>query len=302
VLRAILVPLFAVLVLAGAATAAGNSRVAAAQHALREKGVYAGSIDGVVGPETTDALRRFQASIGLPADGALGPPTRKALGLVELGARLLAYGAEGSDVLQLQFMLAWQGFPSGMFDGKLNDHVDRALRKFQESAGLVPDGIAGPATLRALRKPPPSSPLTLAWPLDGQPTDIFGPRGIRFHSGIDIPAAAGTPVAAAKGGRVAYADFLPGGWGLLVSIDHGSGVRTLYAHLSRIDVKVGQRVEAGQPIAVVGATGHSTGPHLHFEVRLRGAAVDPLKALEVRATGPTTGSRTRTSPAPRLRR
>jgi murein DD-endopeptidase MepM/ murein hydrolase activator NlpD len=91
---------------------------------------------------------------------------------------------------------------------------------------------------------------------------------------------------AAGAGRVAYADFLPGGWGLLVSIDHGSGVRTLYAHLSRIDVKLGQRVAAGQPIAVVGTTGHSTGPHLHFEVRLRGAAVDPLIALEPRTPLP----------------
>ncbi len=279
-LRAILAPLLAALVLTSVATAAGNSRVAAAQHALREKGVYAGAIDGVAGPETTDALRRFQTSVGLAPDGMLSPETRRALRLVDLGARLLALGAEGSDVLQLQFVLAWHGFPSGSFDGKFNDHVDKALRRFQEWAELDVDGIAGPATLAALRLPAPRSPLTLAWPIEAPPSDLFGPRGVRFHSGIDIPAATGTIVGAAHAGRVAYADFLPGGWGLLVSVDHGSGVRTLYAHLSQIDVKVGERVSAGEQVGVVGATGHATGPHLHFEVRLRGAAVDPLTALE----------------------
>jgi murein DD-endopeptidase MepM/ murein hydrolase activator NlpD len=72
---------------------------------------------------------------------------------------------------------------------------------------------------------------------------------------------------------------MPGGWGYLVSIAHGNGVRTMYAHLSRIDVRVGARVGAGHQIGLVGSTGHSTGPHLHFEVRVRGAAVDPLPAF-----------------------
>jgi murein DD-endopeptidase MepM/ murein hydrolase activator NlpD len=70
-----------------------------------------------------------------------------------------------------------------------------------------------------------------------------------------------------------------GGWGKLVVVKHGAGVRTFYAHLSRIDVKLGQRVSTGAGVGLVGATGQATGPHLHFEVLVQGAAVDPLTAL-----------------------
>ena len=76
-----------------------------------------------------------------------------------------------------------------------------------------------------------------------------------------------------------YAGFLAGGWGLLVTVAHTGGVRTLYAHLSRIDVRVGEAVQAGFQVGLVGATGDATGPHLHLEVRVRGAAVDPVPAL-----------------------
>ena len=85
-------------------------------------------------------------------------------------------------------------------------------------------------------------------------------------------------MAAAAAGRVVWAAWRDG-WGRLVVLAHRRGVRTLYAHLSRIDVRLRQRVAAGSPIGLVGATGEATGPHLHFEVRLRGAAVDPLTAL-----------------------
>ena len=142
------------------------------------------------------------------------------------------------------------------------------------------DGIAGPATLGALTADPPAVPLPLAWPLT-QPIlgDRFGSRGDRFHSGLDLPAPAGTPVYAARAGQVAYAGWRAGGWGFLVTIGHGSGERTMYAHLSRIDVRIGVWVAQGVRVGAVGATGHATGPHLHFEVRVRGAAVDPLRAL-----------------------
>jgi murein DD-endopeptidase MepM/ murein hydrolase activator NlpD len=109
-------------------------------------------------------------------------------------------------------------------------------------------------------------------------TDVFGPRGNRFHTGIDYPASRGTPVAAAGSGRVSYAGWSPT-WGYLVTVAHAAGVRTMYAHLSRIGVRLGERVEVGERIGLVGSSGHATGPHLHFEVRLRGAAVDPLRAL-----------------------
>jgi murein DD-endopeptidase MepM/ murein hydrolase activator NlpD len=83
----------------------------------------------------------------------------------------------------------------------------------------------------------------------------------------------------AAAGRVTFAGVSSGGWGRLVTIAHTRGTRTLYAHLSTVAVHVGQRVQAGQRIGRVGASGRASGPHLHFEVQVRGAAVDPLPAL-----------------------
>jgi murein DD-endopeptidase MepM/ murein hydrolase activator NlpD len=196
-----------------------------------------------------------------------------------LGSRPLAPGARGWDVAALQFLLAWHGFPSATIDGGLGVHTERALRRFQRWAGLVPDGVAGPSTLAALRRSPARCPIALAWPVDAPVGDPFGPRGNRFHAGIDLEAPLGTEVGAAAGGRVTYAGRLAGGWGKLVVVAHRDGVRTMYAHLSRVAVLVGQRVSAGTILGAVGATGDATGPHLHFEVRLRGAAVDPLGGL-----------------------
>jgi len=108
--------------------------------------------------------------------------------------------------------------------------------------------------------------------------DRFGPRGETWHSGIDLPAPMGTPVYAARSGQVVWAGWR-GQWGFLVTVAHGRGERTMYAHLSRIDVRVGVWIGLGVRVGLVGASGHATGPHLHFEVRVRAAAVDPLRAL-----------------------
>jgi murein DD-endopeptidase MepM/ murein hydrolase activator NlpD len=116
-------------------------------------------------------------------------------------------------------------------------------------------------------------------PLQTAFTDGFGPRGNRFHTGLDFPAATGTPVTAAAPGRVVWSGPMAGGWGNVVMIAHGGGVETLYAHLSRASAAVGARVPAGRTVGRVGSTGDATGPHVHFEVRLRGAAVDPLTGL-----------------------
>jgi peptidoglycan hydrolase-like protein with peptidoglycan-binding domain len=273
------------LALAGSATAAstGTSDVAALQVGLRAHRVYRGPVDGVLGPATTAAVRRFQRRVGLHADGIVGPRTRAALGRYArhvLGDRTLAPAAAGWDVAQLQFALAWHGFPSGPFDGRFGARTARAVRRFERWRRLPEDGRAGAAVVAALRSPLPSCPIALAWPL-AVPIlgDPFGPRGVRFHTGIDLLADAGTPVAAAAAGRVTYAGALPGGWGQLVTLAHGDGVRSMYAHLSRVDVRVGQRIEVADRIGLVGATGDATGPHLHFEVRVRDAAVDPLPAL-----------------------
>ncbi len=270
------------LTLAPPAFGSRNAGIAALQVALRARGLYGGTIDGVRGPLTTRAVRRFQVRAGLPADGSTGPAVRRALGRYGrhlLGSRPLARGSTGWDVAALQFELAWHGFPSGAFDGGLGAHTERALRRFQRWAGLPPDGVAGAVTIAALRRPLPVSPLPLAWPLEGAVGDGFGPRGNRFHSGIDIPAATGTAVHAAAPGRVVSAGFAGGGWGKLVVVSHSDGVQSLYAHLSAVAVRRGESVLAGARVGLVGATGEASGPHLHFEVRLRGAAVDPRSAL-----------------------
>jgi murein DD-endopeptidase MepM/ murein hydrolase activator NlpD len=100
-------------------------------------------------------------------------------------------------------------------------------------------------------------------------------RTTRFHSGIDIGAPYGAPIYAAEAGKVILASYYDG-YGNCIIIDHGDGVSTLYAHCSSIIVKVGQYVSKGQIIGYVGSTGNSTGPHLHFEVRINGNPVNPL--------------------------
>ena len=116
------------------------------------------------------------------------------------------------------------------------------------------------------------------WPVNGVLTSGFGWRWGRMHEGIDISCPSGTPVAAAAGGTVIYAGWM-GGYGNLVVIDHGGGIATAYGHNTSVAVGTGQAVGQGQVIAYSGSTGHSTGPHVHFEVRINGAPVDPLGYL-----------------------
>ena len=120
------------------------------------------------------------------------------------------------------------------------------------------------------------------WPVNGVMTSPYGVRlrgwSPDMHEGVDVAAPAGTPVRAMKSGRVEHAGSW-GGYGLSVMIAHGTNVRTLYAHLSRIDVSEGQRVDGGQQIGAVGQTGSATGPHLHFEVWRWGRAEDPVPLL-----------------------
>jgi len=261
---------------------ASDPGVAALQVGLHSRGLYRGPIDGITGPATQRAIRKLQKRARLEVDGVVGPKTRRALGRFarhRLGQRQLRLGNAGWDVASLQFRLAEHGFPSGSFDGIFGPHIHRALRRFQEWAGLKPDGVAGPATLAALRRAAPTIPLPLSWPLIahviGSP---FGPRGERWHTGIDLPAPLGTPVYSARAGEVVWAGWR-GDYGFLVTVAHGHGVRSMYAHLSRIDVRVGVWIGEGVRVGLVGATGDATGPHLHFEVRMRGAAADPLGAL-----------------------
>jgi Peptidase family M23/Putative peptidoglycan binding domain len=270
------------LVFAPSAHAAGRPAVAALQVTLRHHHVYRGPVDGIAGEATTTAVMRFQRLHGLTPDGVAGPKTRRAFGRFAkhvLGSRTLAPGMIGWDVAELQFALAWHGFPNDTIDGGFGRHLERALIKFQRWAHLAPDGVAGPGTFRALRTPLPRCPFALAWPLRAPIGSPFGPRGTAFHPGIDLPAPLGTPVGAAAPGRVIFAALDWGGYGNLVEVAHGRGVVSMYGHLSAFSVRVGQFVSTGTRVGRVGSSGEATGPHLHFEVRVRGAAVDPVPAF-----------------------
>jgi murein DD-endopeptidase MepM/ murein hydrolase activator NlpD len=120
--------------------------------------------------------------------------------------------------------------------------------------------------------------LRLAWPLRGVVYARFGKRGNEVHDGIDLAAPAGTPVRTAAHGRVLFAAEQRG-YGLLLIIEHEAGLVTLYAHNEALKVKEGQKVEDGEVVATVGESGHTTGPHLHFEVRVNGIPVDPMLYL-----------------------
>jgi murein DD-endopeptidase MepM/ murein hydrolase activator NlpD len=131
----------------------------------------------------------------------------------------------------------------------------------------------------------PSAAESLELPVTGRVTSGYGVRRDPFtgvpanHLGLDVGAPEGTPIRAPAGG-VVLAAGPKGGYGNAVEIDHGDGLVTLYGHASELLVSPGQTVEPGQAIATVGSTGRSTGPHLHFEVRVAGRPVDPSVALK----------------------
>ncbi len=138
---------------------------------------------------------------------------------------------------------------------------------------------------------PPPGPLDHGaprWPVQGSISSEFGWRthpihgDRRFHQGLDVAAEQGTPIACSLPGRVVTSEFQEG-YGNLVVVDHGRGISTLYAHNRKNLVRTGDWVQAGDPVAQVGSTGMSTGPHLHFEVRRHGRALNPARFL---GTGP----------------
>jgi murein DD-endopeptidase MepM/ murein hydrolase activator NlpD len=165
-----------------------------------------------------------------------------------------------------------------------NVHVDKAdaiedLRSLQAESAAIAARIrsAQSSSIVPTATGEPSA-AGLIWPVHGVFTSGFGWRWGRMHEGIDLAVGTGTPVVAAAAGTVILAGWL-GGYGNLVVIDHGNGMSTAYGHNSSVTVGVGQYVAQGQLVAYSGNTGHSTGPHLHFEVRINGTAVDPLGYL-----------------------
>jgi murein DD-endopeptidase MepM/ murein hydrolase activator NlpD len=134
------------------------------------------------------------------------------------------------------------------------------------------------------KSPPTVKPRQgfLIWPTKGTLTSGFGMRNGHKHEGIDIAGPTGTPVHAAAEGDVAFSGWGPTGYGKMVIIKHQHHLTTLYAHNSKLLVKKGSRVKQGQKISLIGSTGRSTGPHLHFEVRNDTHPKNPIKYLPLR--------------------
>jgi murein DD-endopeptidase MepM/ murein hydrolase activator NlpD len=196
-------------------------------------------------------------------------------------------GQRGWDVAGLQFLLGRRGYSPGGVDGGFGSATQTALMNFQRAAGLTVDGLAGSATLSALRRRSggptrtPGGPVRFYRPVPGPIGDRFGaPReNGRKHSGIDFPVAYGTLIKAAGVGTTVFAGYNTGGYGNLVVVQHRLGYTTWYAHMSRVTSWIGERVQGGTRLGYVGSTGHSTGPHLHFEVRLNNVPIDPVPYL-----------------------
>ncbi|MFW9259014.1 peptidoglycan DD-metalloendopeptidase family protein [Nostoc sp. CALU 546] len=137
-----------------------------------------------------------------------------------------------------------------------------------------------PRPIDELTPPPSSSTIAYTWPAKGTLTSGYGWRWGRMHKGIDVANSTGTPVVASAEGTIEKAGWNKGGYGNLVEIRHPDGSTTRYAHNSKILVQAGQQVNQGETIALMGSTGHSTGPHTHFEIHKSGkGAVNPIAML-----------------------
>jgi murein DD-endopeptidase MepM/ murein hydrolase activator NlpD len=264
--------------------AARSANAAALQVALKGVGLYGGDVDGVRGPMTRAAVRELQRRKGLAVDGIAGPQTRRALGRrgrPSLGSRAMSQPQSGWDVAALQFLLWRRGFSPIAIDGGFGPATERAVLAYQRTAGLVGDGLAGPATIRSLRSgaSTPTAPVRFYRPVPGPIGDGFGLISGRRHTGIDFPVPAGTRVEAAGVGTTIFAGWNSGGYGNLVVVKHRLGYTSWYAHLSTITSWPGEAVTGGTRIGHVGSTGRSTGPHLHFEVRRFGVPLDPVPYL-----------------------
>lgn len=159
----------------------------------------------------------------------------------------------------------------------------------EEAAALEAQREAARRAAQRSGAPPPAfagAPGELLWPATGPITSPFGMRVdpvsgafTRMHTGLDIGASYGARISAAASGRIILAGWTDGGYGNMIVVDHGGGLSTVYAHCSQVFVSAGQDVQRGQALGAVGSTGHSTGPHLHFEVRIDGKPVDPTPRL-----------------------
>ena len=240
-------------------------------------------------PSAVASLDSRELRYGLPIQP---PPPPQEAGVVRIGDTLFKiaqrYGLTLSELLRLN---------PGLETARLV--VGAPVRLVAQAAPLRPRAVLGlrPTTSGGVSWPDlpefggdPSLPGsgetagTWIWPTQGVFTSGYGWRWGRMHKGIDVANNVGTPIVAAREGQVTFSGWHDGGYGYLVTLTHPDGSRSLYAHNSRLLVRVGDAVTQGQLIAHMGSTGRSTGPHLHFEIHPPGrGATNPLEFLPPRA-------------------
>ena len=224
-----------------------------------------------------------------PASAPTAP--RSSRGLVRSGDTVLSvaqrYGMTVSDLLRLNPGVEMASLTPGIQlrvapTTPMRPHMLLALRPSGSGALSWPDLPNLPQLPQAPL--PGSGAGDYIWPTQGVFSSGYGWRWGRMHKGIDLANSTGTPIVAAKEGRVSFAGWHDGGYGYLIEISHANGSTTRYAHNSRLLVDEGQEVRQGQVISQMGSTGNSTGPHLHFEIIAPGmGAMNPLNFLPPRA-------------------
>ena len=245
----------------------------------------AGAVRGV--QDSTDETRRTveKVSAVLPEAAGLARLEARQLAFVEGLTRLAdkraddaakairTLGLDPVSVARMNRNNAAMGGPFEEFrsgDDNLDPRFEKLANSLSRMAALE-RGLEGIPNVLPGRRDMSSSPF-------GYRRDPFTGRAA-MHAGLDFRGATGTPIRAAAKGRVSFVGR-KGGYGNVVEIRHGNGVLTRYAHMSKFDARVGDKVDAGETIGRIGSTGRSTGPHLHFEVRINNRAVDPRPMLE----------------------
>jgi len=193
----------------------------------------------------------------------------------------------GANAQQINYSLIPKKDTVNIYQEMLNDHSDDLMEN--HPAEDIYNNIWRSDRVNPYKIPIDSMPDSVridcshfVVPVPGEVTSVFGPRRYRFHYGIDLRLKIGDSVRCAFKGKVRIIDYEARGYGHYIVVRHDNGLETVYAHLSAVLVTLNQNVKAGQLIAYGGNTGHSTGPHLHFETRYIGNAINPAHIIDFR--------------------